>query len=802
MSDNFNKNINLQDEEESNFLNEFDVGKFGFILKKSTPFILLIFLVTGAVVFFYLRYSKPVYEASTIIKLEVQSSSQLLNIDLGTFSKGVDAINLLGEIELITSRLIYQGVIRDAELATTYYLDGDVIDEERYLNSPFTVDFLVKNPAVYNVPFYLVFGKDTYSLRFKIQKKEHYFESLPYDRPFEHSLFNLEVFVLQPDIIASGRTYHFEQHNDDYLFNYLASSLSVTIDNQAANTIRLSFRDYTPAKAIAILNAVSNNYLSKTIENKNIAYEQSIAYLDTQLGLVGDTLAFFEKQLASYKDTNKPKVRDDVSRFMAKVDALQASKMQLSMELENYERLKNYIQSDSTSTRIAMAATLVKNPPVQKLTEELLRLEETLNRIRSYYRSSTAAFRQREEEVQMVKQQLNSAIEFGEYEVRRKLADIQKELKDSEITFTEEIGEDAEFRKMNRFFNFYDNVFNVLLTKKIEIGVAKSSTVSNFRTLAPASSTDVPVSPVVYLVYGVGFVIALFGSFGLVVARYFLENKVNSIKELERLCAVPSLGLIPSYGKEMEFSQLIVQQNPKASITESFRAIRTNLEFIFPQKNKRLLSVTSTVSGEGKTFIAVNIAGVMALAGQKVVVLDLDMRKPKVHKAFNDPNEMGMSGILAGKYDWKACVKATEVEGLAYIPSGPLPPNPSELLMNPTFDELINQLKNTYDAIVFDTPPVGLVTDSIVAMRKCNVSIYVFRAGYSKLSSTGYVNSLAKASKLRLTVLLNGVDMKNSYMYNRGYGEGYGYGYGYGDGSYYDDKAAEPPKWKKILKWK
>ena len=189
--------------------------------------------------------------------------------------------------------------------------------------------------------------------------------------------------------------------------------------------------------------------------------------------------------------------------------------------------------------------------------------------------------------------------------------------------------------------------------------------------------------------------------------------------------------MIPFVNKEMKISQLIVDKNPKSMLTESFRAIRTNLQFISNDQSSKIIAVSSTISGEGKTFLAINLAGIIAFTGKKVLVIDQDMRKPKIHLGFDSKNNLGMSEILSKKNTINECINQSSLEGLDFITAGALPPNPSELIISNSFDQTIQELKKLYDFIIIDNPPVGLVTDGIPILQKADYPIYVFKANYS-----------------------------------------------------------------------
>jgi capsular exopolysaccharide synthesis family protein len=317
------------------------------------------------------------------------------------------------------------------------------------------------------------------------------------------------------------------------------------------------------------------------------------------------------------------------------------------------------------------------------------------------------------------------------------------------------------------------------MEKEAEFGIAKAGTIPNFVILSPALNNPNPIYPKKIFIYISGLGIGIFLGISLIAIRYLLNDTISTQKELERSLHASMLGGIPEYSKEkMEVSKLVVDKNPKSAISEALRSIRTNLEFICPNKKKKLIAVTSTVSGEGKTFVASNLSGVIALSNQKVILLDLDMRKPKVHLAFEKENFKGMSTVLIGKHTLEECIQPTSISNLSFISAGPTPPNPSELILREEFDLLIKRLFEIYDVVVIDTPPVGLVTDGILILRKADIPLYVVRTDYSKKSAKRNINKLVKTIP-KLCVLMNALKAINTYGYG---GYGYGYGYGYYEG--------------------
>lgn len=243
---------------------------------------------------------------------------------------------------------------------------------------------------------------------------------------------------------------------------------------------------------------------------------------------------------------------------------------------------------------------------------------------------------------------------------------------------------------------------------------------------------------------------------------------------------------------------MVVSKHGKSSIAESFRSLRTNLQYFFDTEDKKIITINSTISGEGKTFCAVNLASVIAISNKKTILIGLDLRKPKLHKVLNINNDIGMSTYLIGKNSINEVIQKTEVENLDVIVSGPIPPNPAELIENHRMTEIIEELKKQYDYIIIDTPPVALVADALLVTRHAVANIFVIRQNYSSKSVIKFVNDLHNEKKLtNLSLLLNDVDVASGYGYRYGgnhyrYGSYRKYGYGYGYGYYEEDN--EKPK--------
>lgn len=459
-----------------------------------------------------------------------------------------------------------------------------------------------------------------------------------------------------------------------------------------------------------------------------------------------------------------------------------SQRVNIRKQLNAIEKVEQQAQNNEVYlTKGGYRSTDNELPPVIAQTlEKLNQLTAEKELLLESYNANTKAYQRKEKEVNMLKQELLEATAAYRTELQQQQQKLDQRRQELQSSFVQLPSKGTEYNRIQRN---YEQLLGFLLSlqeRKIEFEIANAGTTTDFKILSSASLPHSPISPNSLLINGIGLVAGLFLSLLFVGTRYLLDNKINNISEIERLTKVTVLGTLPLTRNKNTHASLLVSDNPKSAFSEAMRSIRTNMDFLAAHQDKKVISVTSTVSGEGKTFVTVNLAAIIAFSKKRVVVLDLDMRKPKVHLAFEgENNDKGLSTLLIGKHQLQECIRTTVIPGLDYLPAGPTPPNPSELVMNGDFDNLLKKLKEQYDVIVIDTPPVGLVTDGILIMKKADLPLYVFKAEYSKKIYFRTLNRLTNLNQFRnIAVILNGVQSGNSY--------GYGYGYGNGSGYYLD----------------
>lgn len=784
----------MPEDNEDDFLSNLDYEKIFLVLKKSIPWIICIIIFTNVLAFLYIRYTKPLFQSHSDLKLDIKSEGSLFGFNT-SLENPTNLTNLSGEIELIKSRLFYTKVIKVLDLDVNYFAYGNIINDERYKNSPFKVNYTLRNEAFYDKPIDIEIIDQ---LQYKVtcltcepQIDNIYEFGEPVVTPGLDFLITL-TGPFHKDL--SSNNYYFTINSERSLMDYLEGNLNVQPLNLSANTLRISFTDHNKFKARDLVNAIDTIYLNYTQEEKNKAIKQKIVFLDEQLSTTEKQLDKFENYFENFTIDNKTtNLQLDISKTIVVMEEIDSQRFELNIRLHEVNTLYEQILNDSLLLRTPSENKIFPTK-LTKILDQLVEQQQKRELLLSSYSENTYAFQKRNQEFNLVKKSAMDLLENYKAEITSKIQSINKKKLELEKSFVELPSKSTEFSKSKRFYSLYEEFYLSLIQKKNEFEIARAGTVTDFVILSSATLPVSAIYPLKIYVYGTGAVSGLLLGLLFLLGRYVLHNKISSQNELEKLTAAPVLGVIPKYKKEkMPHTRLLVDRNTKSALGESFRSIRTNMEFIQATKAKKIISVTSTISGEGKTFISVNLGGIIAMSNQKVVIVDLDMRKPKVHLAFSEDQKSfkGVSTILINKHTINECILPTSLPNLEYIPAGPTPPNPSELIMEDSFMKMLEDLKQKFDVIILDTPPIGMVTDGILAMKKADLSIYVVRAGYSKKVFIKTLNRLINVNKFNnLSVLLNSLETTK----NQGYGYGYGYDHGYYDNTTKVSRLAEVKK--------
>lgn len=755
-----------------------DTEKLSAVFRKNLIWIILIFIATNLTAYLTIRWTKDLFESESELKLDIKRDATELGIKTMIDDQNLNIVS--GEIEQIKSKLFFSKLIDSLDLAISYYSVGKVLKDEMYKRSAFMVHCELNNPAHFDIPINFDFLQGT---EFSIRLGE---DGNPvkgkFGIPLEFSGTVLTITKTPFFTENDGNTYYFVLNSRAHLIEYLSKNIQVDPLNFQANTIRISFQDNNALKAYDIVNKIDSLYITYSNEQKNLANKQKIEWLNKELGQVETRMEGFEDYFENFTLKNKSSdLTLDLKRTIAAINKVDSQRYELAKKMTEL----NTLLESMTDAKITTNQPYKFLPDyINKRIEDLNKISQDRDRLSLAYNENTFTFKQKEQELSTAKDQVFTQLTKVKKEWLASLAELNTRKEKLEIEFAGMPDKNTQFSKNQRYYKLYEEFYLSMMQSKAEFEIAQAGSTPDFKILSPAALPVSPISPKKYIILGIGLVAGIVLNFFFIGILYLLNNKITSIKEVESGTQVPLLGAIPTSRSSVE-TMFHVIDNPKSMVSEAIRSLRTNLEFFNAGTHSKVITISSTISGEGKSFLAMNLGGVLALSRKKVVLVDLDMRKPKNEKypAGNDSTK-GMSTVLIKKNTWKECVVKTTLENFDFIPSGPHPPNPSELLLNGEFSELLVDLKKEYDYIVIDTPPVGLVTDGIMAMKRSDLSIYVFRANYSKHSFMDNLLRVVKINKLtRMSTVLNALPINNS-----------SYGYGY-----YEDKTEVKDRWKKLL---
>jgi tyrosine-protein kinase Etk/Wzc len=759
----------------------FDIDILKIVIRRNWYWLLLIATLLMTSAFLYLRYTKPIYESKMLI--------QISNEDQGAavldFKNLDEESSISREIELLRSEFLFEKTLSRLDLKVSLFAQGDVLTEKRYQQSTFEIrNVNVKDSSIIQLPIYVNPKKGRIVELSVNQKGEKLRWQVEPNKLIETSHFDLEIFIQDWEhFVKDSETndLYFRINNVDELTNTYLLDLQVRPVDVNAKTIEISYRNTNSKLAQDITKALGNAFFRYDESFKKESAENVLSFINLQLDSLRrelnaskDSIMFFQRK------ENLPNPENLSSSIATKLEKYRSEQFELQEELNTLEMISLKLKQSPESMdvyrlipeMIGKSFEGSLNMQVKELHELLESKEDLLYKVTP----ENDMIQKIESRIQSRIQNINKIISVLKDRLKEKLKVVGTEISKLENQYYELPEKEMELSRLKNIQNLNEKYYTLLTEKQVLYSISNAGYASSNKVLNSASISNTPISPDKKLIYGAAIFMSFAFGVALLFLRYVTFNEINQLPELQKLLPqkVSALGAIPLVKQKMEHSKPIVNDAPKSMLSEAFRTLRTNLSFI--KNNARTIAITSSVSGEGKTFVALNLAGILAMTGKKVIILDLDMRKPKIHLGLDADNDFGMSNLLIGQKSVQECIKKSEMQGLDFITAGAIPPNPSELILSPKFNDIIDELKQKYDFVLIDTPPIGVVSDGVNILALADLPIYVFKANYSKRF---FVNKLKEIEQLeeisKLSVVLNGVKMSKS---------NYGYGYDY----YEEDK--------------
>ncbi|OXA97476.1 sugar transporter [Flavobacterium oncorhynchi] len=563
---------------------------------------------------------------------------------------------------------------------------------------------------------------------------------------------------------------------DGTVSNY--KRISIDSDKGGGSILTLGMQGTNKARMVEYLNSTVKMLIKMQLDGKNQFANNTIAFIDSTLVAMELQLKETGNELKSFrKDKNIYNIEDGGVKVSNKMMDFDVEKDQITRKISYYNSLKTYLNNSTDYSKLpAPSVAGIEDLNIVTNISKLIMLSTQRSEM-AYAVKSDKIFKDFDNQMQAVKSVLLENVSSANALLLNDLSLVNSKISQAESTVKRLPEEQQELLKIKRKYDLNDNIYTEFLQKRNEAEIVKASNLSDIHFIDPAKDIGEgligPKTSVNYiLALFLGILIPLLFLLGI----FFVNNSIQNIEDITKLTTIPIIGII---GVNKDAVNLAVFDKPKSALSEAFRGIRSSLQFLYKRQQvsgSKTLMVTSSISGEGKTFCSINIATVFALSEKKTVIVGLDLRKPKLADEFNlGNNQLGVVSYLIKQNTLDEIVNKTQIANLDVILSGPVPPNPSELILSDSMRELIEELKKKYDYIILDTPPVGLVSDALELVQYADVTLYIVRQNYTKKDMITLLNNRIERGEIS-----NASIILNSYENKAKYGSTYGYGYGYG----------------------
>lgn len=565
--------------------------------------------------------------------------------------------------------------------------------------------------------------------------------------------------------------------------------IGVDADAKGASILRLSLQGTNKAKLVKYLNTTVEVLRENQLAMKNQFATNTIAFIDSTLVAMEGKLKMTSDEMTSFKRQKNITGTDEGNILSARLLEYDVKKDEISRKQAYCSSLKNYLKNSVDFSKLpAPSVAGIDDPNIVVNVSKLIALSTQRAEMR-YAVKSEKIFRDFDNQMQAIKNILLENISSLQSSLNYDMNLIIAKINNSENTIKKLPEDQQNLLKIKRKFDLNDNIYNTFLAKKSEADIVRAANLSDIHFIDTAKDTGGGlIGPKTGVNYLLASFLGFFVPFVFVMGIFLINSSVQNREDVAGLTTLPILGVI---GKKHNKNNLSVFESPKSALSESFRALRSSLQFLYKRQQlegAKTLMITSSISGEGKTFCSINIATVFALSEKKTIILGLDLRKPKIFDDFNITNDTGVVNCLIGQKTVDEVIQKTHIPYLDVIPSGEIPPNPSELIMNESMKTMLDELKTKYDYIVLDTPPIGLVSDAMNLAPFSDVILYVVRQNYTKKEMVKMLNHRIKSGELsNVSIILNAFENKAKF----GYEYNYGYGYGNSGKGYYEQEKSK-----------
>ena len=736
------------------------------------PMFLIASLVAGGAAYFYLKTTIPIYQATAtiIIKDEKkgnEDSKLMESLDPISSKKIVE-----NEIEILQSRTLMINVVKALALYAPVYDEGRIHTVSAYTISPISIESPSPDSLKPSDKIRLSYDKKSQTVL--LNNKYRYSINQIVSTPFGILKFVHNKYYNIADTLA--HKFYFELLKPTNAANGLLGNLKAEASSKLSSVIDLSFRDQVPQRAEDILNHLLYAYDMASIYEKDKLASNTLSFVQERLSAVAHDLDSIEKKVQQYK-SGKGAV--DISAqgqlFLQNVSANDQKIGDVNTQLSVLNEVEKFVTNKDNSSAIVPSTLGVSDPLLSQLLEKLYDSELEYDKLRKTVGENNPTLVALKDQINKMKPSILQNIQSQQQSLNAAKQNLYNTNGSYNSVLQTVPQKERQLLDISREQATKSGIYAFLLQKKEESELSYASTVSDHRIVDSALAGSGPVSPNRSLIYLVSIVMCVGVCFAIIVIRESLTGKVLYRHEVESRTSIPIIGEIAFNKTKVP---LVVEAGKRSFIAEEFRKLRISLSFLgINEKHKKIL-ITSSISGEGKSFIAANLAVSLSLTGKKVVLVDIDLNNPTIAKILNVNQEDGITEFLTGEKEPEEIIKRVKAhENLFFISAGDLPQNPTELLANGKVNEIIEYLDNIFDIVIIDTSPLVLVTDGYLLTGLCDATLYVIRHKYTpkiivkRIDERNQINPINNPA-----IIFNGVKIRGFFKNNYGYGYDYVYG--------------------------
>lgn len=753
-----------------------------FLLRhlKYLPWLIASTALFVSLAYLKLRYSPVIYlvQSKLLIKKDSKGDGQDKLADLFLTN---ESQNLNDEIQIMKSTGISKRIVKNLGLQIGYTSIGNVKSYALHpLESPvwlsilelkdssqgfgFQINIKDQNTLLLNESTTPVFFGQT----FETPQGKFKFIRRPIDfNQYGSSIFTVNYAPLQD--VAGG----------------IAGGFNINPVNDYSNVLSVQYETENPRLGKDIVNELMAEYNIANVEDKRTITVYTMDFIDERLDTLKSELSQVEQNLQSYKEQNKAvDLQQQSAISFSELSGVTQTLNKQEVDIKIIDFITSYLSEERNQNKTVPPSLGITEPSLQVLISEYNQAQLSRETQLKTTPAANPAIRDLDAQLEKLRQQIRETLSNVKQSYIINRTNLLEKTRRAEEEIGGVPGKGRRMLEITRQQKILEDLYSFLLQKRLETSISSASTISNSRILEPAQSLSVPIKPDKKGLYIIAVLIGLGLPISIIALREYLNDKITSRGDVERLTTIPILGEI---GHSEISETLVVTKNNRKFISEQFRIIRTNLQYILNKVERPIILITSSFSGEGKSFVSTNIGAVLALTGKKTVILEFDIRKPKIIAGLDLERNDGITNFIVGKVSIEEIIiPVKQVENLYVIPCGPIPPNPAELLLDEKVAELFEYLRKNFETVIIDSAPVGLVSDAVILSAFADATLYIMRQDYTLKKQLNLINDYYHNNKLpKLSVLLNDVKATSGY---GGYYGNYGYGYSYGSGGYFEQE--------------